>query len=328
MTKRSKDRILFLGVRDDGCIYGYATTIKSLIGREYSALQGLSKLSIFDVLPLHVKSDENKARLILLKHLRVIFEKGWINSKRLDGKGNILPCKASNCGGFTLEAELGIRPNGFSEPDFLGWEVKQHAVTNFKSYSAGPITLMTPEPNGGEYCDKGVDYFVHRYGYKDTKGRPDRMNFGGIYKANNCHSKTNLTLKLIGYNQKRGITDANGCVALVNTADKITASWTFASLMKHWNKKHSKAVYVPSILQRTPLKYSYGQFVNMGEGADFLELLKAFEAGSVYYDPGIKIEDSSTVKPKVKRRSQFRINYSRLQDIYRGGLAKVDLLQF
>ncbi|MBK6989645.1 MAG: hypothetical protein IPH33_16245 [Bacteroidetes bacterium] len=24
-----------------------------------------------------------------------------------------------------MEAELGIKPNGFSEPDYLGWEVKQ-----------------------------------------------------------------------------------------------------------------------------------------------------------------------------------------------------------
>jgi hypothetical protein len=31
---------------------------------------------------------------------------------------------SSNCGGYTLEAELGATPNGYSEPDFMGWEIK------------------------------------------------------------------------------------------------------------------------------------------------------------------------------------------------------------
>jgi hypothetical protein len=42
-----------------------------------------------------------------------------------------MACEAPNCGGYTLEAELGITPNGYSEPDFLGWEVKQFGVANF-----------------------------------------------------------------------------------------------------------------------------------------------------------------------------------------------------
>jgi hypothetical protein len=36
------------------------------------------------------------------------------------------------------------------EPDFLGWEVKQFAVEGFERIeSAKPITMMTPEPDGG-----------------------------------------------------------------------------------------------------------------------------------------------------------------------------------
>ena len=52
----------------------------------------------------------------------------------------------------TLEAELGITPNGYAEPDFMGWEVKQYGVTDFIAIRPrSPVTLMTPEPTGGIY---------------------------------------------------------------------------------------------------------------------------------------------------------------------------------
>ena len=72
--------------------------------------------------------------------LALIATKGWIDSKRLDRDGRILPCNAPNCGGLTLEAELGIRPNSVSGPDFLGWEVKQHGVTSFARPAVGVLT--------------------------------------------------------------------------------------------------------------------------------------------------------------------------------------------
>lgn len=50
----------------------------------------------------------NKADLI--NELLRIHQLGWIKSKRLDRFGNILDCEAPNCGGYTLEAELGITP--------------------------------------------------------------------------------------------------------------------------------------------------------------------------------------------------------------------------
>ncbi|WP_425294886.1 MvaI/BcnI family restriction endonuclease [Neomesorhizobium albiziae] len=43
-----------------------------------------------------------------------------------------------------------MSPNGYAEPDFVGWEVKQYGVNNFTAYRAeSPVTLMTPEPTGG-----------------------------------------------------------------------------------------------------------------------------------------------------------------------------------
>lgn len=92
---------------------------------------------------------------------------GWIDSKRLDRDGNILACNAPNCGGYTLEAELGIIPNGYSAPDFLGWEIKQFGVKKFTRINNAIITLMTPEPNGGIYKNEGIEYFLKHYGYAD-----------------------------------------------------------------------------------------------------------------------------------------------------------------
>ena len=47
--------------------------------------------------------------------------------------------------------------------------------------------------------------------------------------------------------------------------------------------------------------------MRLGEDTDFLRFLKAMADRKVYYDPGIKLEGASTVIPRVKRRSQFRI---------------------
>ena len=66
---------------------------------------------------------------------------GWIDSKQLASNGVLKPCSAPQCGGFTLEAELGIPKNRVAEPEFLGWEVKQHAVTSFAR--AAPVPHIT-----------------------------------------------------------------------------------------------------------------------------------------------------------------------------------------
>ena len=92
------------------------------------------------------------------------------------------PYSARNGGGYTLEAELGILPNGYAEPDFMGWEVKQYGVRDFERYTAkSPVTLMTPEPTGGVYRDGGLEVFLRRFGYPDKAGNAGRINFGGVY---------------------------------------------------------------------------------------------------------------------------------------------------
>ncbi len=315
MTKRQADRLLFMSVSDNGTVLGYVASPLSVISKEFEKSKTVSDLGVFKVIELPQTSNNRKK---LIAELRRIHLLDWITSKRLDAKGNILPCISSNCGGYTLEAELGITPNGYSAPDYLGWEVKQFGVKKFELVNNSVVTLMTPEPTHGIYIEKGVEFFIRKYGYDDVAGRVDRKNFGGIYKVGKCHSKTNLKLELIGYDKESGkIRTAEGKIALLDKKDNVAASWSFASIILHWNKKHNQACYVPSLSEKTPIKkYKYGNKIILGTGTDFQFFLKEMSIGNIYYDPGIKLENAST-NPKIKRRSQFRIKSIHLKNLYK-----------
>jgi hypothetical protein len=229
-----------------------------------------------------------------------------------------MSCESTNCGGLTLEAELGITQNGYSEPDYLGWEVKQFGVKKINLINSQPITLMTPEPTHGLYKNEGSEFFIRKYGYLD-KTIENRMNFNGSHKVGVVQNKTNLRLELLGYDyQREEIFDVNGKIALIDKDDKEAASWSFSSMLIHWNRKHNQACYVPSLLKNVEngRNYSYGKDVILGTGTDFLLFLKQMSNGNIYYDPGIKIENIST-KPKVKPRSQFRIKSGNLSKLYK-----------
>lgn len=315
MTQRLADRLLFLSVSEKGEILGFVTSPDSEIAREFNSITFDEEIGIFKVLDLPITVN-NKQKL--LEEIYRIYELDWITSKRLDSSGNILPCNASNCGGYTLEAELGITPNGYSEPDFLGWEVKQFGVTNFAKINSSVITLMTPEPTDGFYKTEGTDKFLLKYGYADKTGREDRINFGGVHKAGIRHTSTNLELQLIGFDLETGkIRNANGRIALVDSEGIETACWSFSSMLLHWNRKHNQACYVPSLSDTNgDRKYKYGNQIILGMGTDFQFFLKQMAIGNIYYDPGIKMENVST-KPKIKKRSQFRMKSQFLGNLYK-----------
>src|SRR5690606_19545370 len=133
-----------------------------------------------------------------------IHDMGFVPSKRLNPEGQVVPCSSSNCNGNTLEALLGIRSNGFSEPDFMGWEVKARQVKNADKPASSVVTLFTPEPTMGVYIDDGIDAFIRRFGYPDRLGRPDRLNFGGIHKGGQpAHHLTGLRLVVDGYDPQK-----------------------------------------------------------------------------------------------------------------------------
>lgn len=313
MTSRIENRLLFFGVNDQGKIYGYACAPDSNTEKEYSSLNNLEDRGVFTILNLFVED----TRSALLMELLRINEKKWIESKRLSSTGEILPCNAPNCGGYTLEAELGITPNGYAEPDFLGWEIKQFGVSNFNRVNSKVITLMTPEPTGGFYKDKGVEDFVYKYGYNDLCGREDRMNFGGVHVNGLVHPRTNLELKLIGLDSETGkIRNVDGFIGLIDKEENVAASWSFASMLVHWNRKHHRACYIPSLSIKEPSRqYHYSDNILLGESTDFSLFLNEMDKGHIVYDPGIKIENVST-KPKAKKRSQFRIKSKYIPNLY------------
>jgi hypothetical protein len=74
---------------------------------------------------------------------------------------------------------------------------------------------------------------------------------------------------------------------------------------------------VPSITEsKETRKYKYGNKIILGSGTDFQFFLKEMAAGNIFYDPGIKMENVST-KPKIKKRSQFRIKSKNLSNLYK-----------
>ena len=254
----------------------------------------------------------------LLRKLGEIHRLGWLASQRLYSGGTFGPCTGTNCGGFTLEAHFGIVPNGRAEPDFEGWELKGHTVNDFVRFASGPLTLMTPEPTGGYYKQHGAEAFVRKYGYPDTLGRADRLNFGGVHKIGERQGRTGLALTFIGYDPSRNrITDATGGFTLADDDGNEAATWHFAGLIEHWNRKHAKAAYVPFMARKQPAQqYAYGGRARLGEGTDFLRFLQAMASHKVYYDPGIKLEGAASTKPKTKRRSQFRIKSAEIGALY------------
>jgi hypothetical protein len=317
MSSRLPGRLMFLGMTDSGKIIGHVTSPENPVGRELDKMQGLEPAGVFLKVPLDRSESDPRGKLIAA--LRDVHLAGWINSVKLGPNGILVPYKASNGGGYTLEACLGITPNGYSEPDYLGWEVKQHGVDDLsKPHSGSPITLFTPEPTAGIYKEKGVEYFIRKFGYADKRGREDRFNFGGIYRCGTMVASTGLTLNLIGYNSENGkIEDVGGGITLFNAEGEAAATWLYADLMKHWNRKHAQAAYVPSLSHAEPQQqYHYGNIIELGHGTDFLKFLKAVSKGIIYYDPGIKLENASTAKPITKRRSQFRIKPKELSVLY------------
>jgi MvaI/BcnI restriction endonuclease family len=316
MTQRLRGRLLILGVSESGLVMAAVVAPTSTAAREYRELVGLRQVGVFFELPSGSRGLDSKAALI--SALRRIHRLGWVKSKRLRSDGTVCECPSPNCGGYTLEAELGIRPNATSAPDFLGWEIKGHTVSGFgRSEAGGPITLMTPEPTLGYYKTEGVAKFIRRFGYRD-RSRPDRLNFGGRHIVNVACDRTRLTLTLVGFDARKSkIVDASGGVSLQTASGESAAFWRFADLMTLWTRKHAQAAYVPAMMRTTPERaYSFGRIVRVGEGTDFLRFLKAMSDGIVYYDPGIKMERQSTAAPFIKRRSQFRIASRQIPALY------------
>jgi hypothetical protein len=318
-------RLLFFGISNEGNVYGYVVNPDDEIALEFKKLKNLDKTGIIYTIGIISDSLIKDTRERLLAELKKIHLKGWIESKQL-GKNNIVsPCLTDRCGGPTLEAELGIIQNGRSEPDYLGWEIKQFGVKAFSKLAGAKITLMTPEPDGGYYKEKGVPDFLNKYGYT-SKRLDDRMDFTGQHKIGITQANTNLKLVIHGYDfASNKIREASKGVYLLDKKENIAASWSFSRLLEKF-KKYDKASYIPSIKKMEPVRqYHYSNKILIGVGTDFSYFMKALNEGTIYYDPAVRIKDVST-KPNQKTRNQFRIMSQSLSSLY-GSMEEINLLE-
>lgn len=315
---RTEGRVLFFGVTKSKKILAYLAIPDSRIAKEINDYPSVEITGVLNELTDKVRSKDATSKDILLQELKRIHLQNWIKSKRLNKHGGLMPYTAQNGGGYTLEAELGVTPNGYADPDFMGWEIKQFAVTRCELIDSKALTLMTPEPDGGYYVDHGVEAFIRKYGYENAN-IADRFDFTGRHFAGEVCEKSGLKLVAQGYDSNNNvITDATGCIALLDAKDNPASLWTFSKLMEHWKRKHAKAAYIPALSRKEEGKsksYSYCNNVRLFEGTTFTRLLQAFTESHVYYDPGIKLENAST-NPKSKRRSQFRIKSRLLSHLY------------
>lgn len=307
-------RLLLLGANPEGQIFAFLAPAGSMLAdaiRHHMQAQGCRTQGVFTIIPI----SRNDGRAELLAKLREIHLAGWHEGMRLDATGQKMPFKARNAGGYTLEALLGVIPNGRAEPDFMGWELKTHGSSR--------ITLMTPEPDAGYYGNLGVREFVLRFGH-DTS--PGTRYFTGQHKVGIRHPDTGLTLVLDGYDAaKRKITDVNGALHLMTDKGEAAASWTFTKLLTKWNLKHAHAAFVSCESDKGDHpQYRYGSPVLMGEGTEFIRFLAALQAGDAVYDPGSKVTGIGTPESRVKARSQFRTSTQKLAGLYER-LERIDL---
>ncbi|MDZ4809979.1 MAG: MvaI/BcnI family restriction endonuclease [Bacteroidota bacterium] len=326
LASRLDGRILFLGVSSDKKIYGFVVAPEAELANEFLSLKNLETHGVFSVITILNNKIIKDSKTILLSELKRIHNLGWIPSKRLNPQRELVPCLSSNCGGYTLEAELDIPSNSVSGPDFLGWEIKQFRAPSFNKFGSTSITLMDHSPTDGYFYEKGAEAFIRKYGYADRKGRASRINFGGTHKYDIIHKLTSLKLVIDGFNtETRTMTKSNaeGYVALVDNKNNLAASWSFKSIIDHWKAKHPQACYVPSKIRKGNFdsctqQYSYGNNIILGSYTDVNLFLYELCLGNIFYDPGIKLEMAIEGErgQTVKVRSVFRTKPKHLSSLY------------
>lgn len=318
---REVGRLLFIGVNYHfKKMFGMVFSNTHPIVNEFSNFPSEVVTGVFRKITIRAGKSISDTRGELLEELKIIHEKQWIEGKKLNSDGSISECFKPQCIGFTLEAELGIIPNSQNAPDFLGWELKAFTTPKHEKISiAKSVTLFDPGPKIGFYKENGVLEFLKKYGYKDRKGRADRVNFGGIYRCGVENKLTKMTLRLEGYDKSTGkITDSEGYIGLFDHNDNLAAGWPFSYMLEKWTNKHENVAYVPALKEdgkNGKRRYYYGNLIRLGRGTSFQRFLGALSDGKVIYDPSPKGENMST-KPKVKSRNPFRIKSRDINSLY------------
>lgn len=305
LSKLNTPRCLVLGICPDGEVIGYVARWGSLIALDATRrIESASANRVASVF-FELRPPQPDSRQEIINRLSEIVSRGPIESCRLDANGNIIPYVAINSAGYTLESLFGITPNGYSEPDFKGWELKAH--------SGGALTLMTPEPDNGLYLSS-LTKFLDAYGVISEL----RRDFTGRHLNEIRNQKTSLALTMEGYDPKtEEIIDADGGLTLRDPSGALAAKWSFNKLLTHWSKKHSQTAYITYKKFYSPFKtaFQYGPEVLLCSGAEVKKFLSSLHRGVIYYDPGINQKYLNQVW-KAKKRNQFRVSWKNVALLY------------
>lgn len=298
-------RCLVLGFCPDGGIIAHVSTWGNDLAQDATRRILEKKARQVASVFYELCPPQSESREELLRKLRFICTKGPVASCRLNSMGQRIPYSARNAAGYTLESFFGITPNGSSEPDFMGWELKAH--------SSGVLTLMTPEPDSGAYLDD-LGIFLEEYG----RSNGFRRDFTGRHLNGIFCGKSSLTLRMEGYDPERNeVVDPDGGLALRDRSGNLAAGWSFSKIISHWSKKHSQTAYVSyrKIDQDCQLFFQYGPEVLLCQGADINRFLAAMYGGTVYYDPGVN-QKFFHDRWHSKKRNQFRVAWKNIDGLY------------
>ncbi|MCC8361016.1 MvaI/BcnI family restriction endonuclease [Salinimicrobium sediminilitoris] len=317
--RRLKGRVLFFGIDSaKGVVFCYLGIPDSQLSLEFLNKKWKSTQGVLIDLKL---TPQTNSLMELMNKLYEIHHKGFIDGCKMELDYSINPYKAQNAGGLTLEAMLGIKPNSYSEPDYLGWEIKSFGVKDFDILRNRQLTLFTSEPDLGLYPED-FEKFMFAYGKAKTQARID---FTGGHLAKLVCSSTGLRMIVKGFNfEKNEINQADGRVVLLDNRDEIAAGWSFSKLLDHWEKKHANACYVPVI--RDGSRYAFGNNIILGLRTSFLHFITALNYGIVKYDPGNNIKFKNGAIIEKKQRNQFRMSSSYIGGLY-NEIKEIDIIK-
>ena len=327
-TKANPDtpRLLVLGKREGGaCVALIYIGIPDDLQKEISRLPGLNGSRVCKVLQLRGSSSEKLFGLLSSVVSRPL------RGCRLDTSGNTLPFTGTQVCGYTLEHEVGIRPNAAKDGDIFGIELKAHTTAK--------VTLFTPEPDFGLYAES-FESFMRRYGYDDKKGA---FRLTRIHRSNIRCTKSKLTLRVREYrpfqddegkwdwekdqNGKRiafaydpttPLTAKMDAVEVVLEDDHgyVAAGWSLERLMNNWGVKHNEVVYLSATKRLNPnaaevaegFKYEikFAPVAIWCRETSAERMLKAISEGIIFLDPAPKFVAADP--SKNKRRAQWRVN--------------------
>ena len=302
------ERLLFLGITRGRAIIAYVIESNESLLNELSQLQIINSYGVLNEIELNDNDEIIKNELI---SKIATLQNNWVPARYIGKDGTVFKKKIDNQShGMTLEAEFGISHNAQPNPDWNGWELKAKKVSSMDTqHYSKEITLMTPQPDGGIYHDS-FEEFIKSYGrYSKFK---ERYDFTGRHFYNKLHDTTNLLLRINKYNFNNQTFDTDGNIELIDNNNVPVASWSFLSLLKHWNNKHQKCAIIPCSTKDDPPEVTFYNKIEVGLGTDFTKFLSSFHNCQIKYDPACWREDQG----ENKHRNQWRISSKYLNSIY------------